>query len=586
MPRRPRAYLLWLLLFTLSIIFPPTSLASPHQGPVRRATTVPGIDAGYIYQQLAFLATHFQRREAGYDTDLPPVANGHDEFARYWVKQMLSLLSAYGAQVTSYPFPVRGWQNRPAPVPASNIEVTVPGVSHPQQIVVLGCHYDGMAFSSQSAFDDASGCAVELGVAKAMSEFWQSNQLYPARTLRFVLFDAEEQGLFGSYYYVNNTSNGDLAAIGAMFNEEQNGIAYPLRYLGRMTSPLMPYYIDLSPLHSNTLYDQSKLTVSQRTALLLFRQLMRQAVVAAFQQFRAQGDQMLTYHSTQGQDIWQPIFTSDQLSLIRQEDDTLGASDQMPFTMAGLPCATLVGNSTYYDPNAPAGSYPYDQPQDSIELMNIFASGNSLQSQALTLALGLPGMLTTWMLSQPAILGQVPADGKPIAAIGTIGLARPGQALSFTSGASYDPAHPGRALSYHWNFGDGSQASGRQVSHSYASAGVYPLSLSVTTAGGGTRVITRELRVGIPPVYTNPYTRYPVSDGMPPNNPVVVLPRASAGQSDRVGTVAVARQQGPRATQTASPAVPDALSGTVVWLALLVLLLASIGGAIVLARRR
>jgi hypothetical protein len=567
------------------MLFPLTSFASPQNGLVRRTSTIPGIDAAYIYQQLAYMTTHFQRREAGYDTNLPPVANGHDEFASYWVDQMLSLLTPYGAHLTRYPFPVHGWQNRPAPVPATNIEVTVPGVSRSQQIVVLGCHYDGMAFSSQSAFDDASGCAVELGVAKAMSAFWQSNRLYPARTLRFVLFDAEEQGLFGSYYYVNTTINGDLSNVVAMFNEEQNGIAYPLRYLGLLTSPLMPYYIDLSPLQSNNLYDQSKLTIRQRTNIILFRQLMRQAVVAAFQQFRTQGDQMLTYHSTHDQDIWQPIFTSDQLSFIRQEDDTLGASDQMPFTMAGLPCATLVGNSTYYDPNASAGSYPYDQPQDTIQLMNIFASGNSQQSQALTLALGLPGMLTTWMLSQPAILGQVPADGKPIASIAAIGEARPGQASSFASDASYDPAHPGSTLSYHWNFGDGSQASGQQVSHTYANAGAYTLSLTVTAAGGGTRVISKQLIVGTPPVYNNLYARYPASDGMPPNNPVVVLPRATAGQSDRVGTVAQARQQGPLATLATGTATSGSVS-TAVWVAVFVLLLIIIGSAVVLARRR
>lgn len=585
MRRRPRAYVLWLVLFTLTVLFPPSSIASTHSSQLRRTSSTPGIDASYIYQQLAYMATHFQRREAGYDTNLPPVANGHDEFANYWVAQMLSLLHPYGAQATRHPFAVHGWQGRPAPIPATNIEVTVPGGSRAQQIVMLGCHYDGMAFSSQSAFDDASGCAVELGVAKAMSDFWQSNQLYPTRTLRFVLFDAEEQGLFGSYYYVNNTVNGDLSNIVAMINEEQNGIAYPLRYLGRMANPPLPYYIDLSPLQSNTLYDQSALGARQRTQIILFRQLMRQAVVAAFQQFRTQGDQMLTYHSTQGQDIWQPIFTSDQLSLIHQEDDTLGASDQMPFTMAGIPCATLVGNSTYYDPNAPAGSYPYDQPQDTIELMNIFASGNAEQSQALTLALGLPGMLTTWMLSQPAILGQESADGKPIAAIGDIAEARPAQALSLTSDAAYDPAHPGSALGYQWTFGDGSQARGRQVSHTYARAGVYTLSLRVTSAGGGTRVITRELRVGLPPVYGNPYAHYPASDGMPPTNPAVILPHATAGLSDRVGTIAQAQRQGPQATVPASPAGSGSLS-TLVWVVLLVLLLAGIGITVGLLRRR
>jgi len=589
MSRHSRACLLWLTILTLIMTLTPTAFATSQAAPSgqQAAATVPGIDANYIYQQLDYMATHFLRREAGYDTNLPPVANGHDEFANYWVDHMLSLLGNYGAVATRYPFPVQGWKNRPTPVPAVNVEVTVPGVSHPEQEVIIGCHYDGMAFSSQSAYDDGSGCAIELGVAKAMSEFWSSNHVYPARTLRFVLFDAEEQGLYGSYYYVNNTINGDLKNVVAMFNEEQNGIAYPLRYLGNMSNPLMPYYIDMSPLQSNKLYDQSKLTAQQRANIIQFRQLMQQAVVAAFQQFRTLGDQMLTYHNGHGQDVWQPIFTPDQLGYIHQEDDTLGSSDQMPFTMAGLPCATLVGNSTYYDPNAPPGSYPYDQPQDTIQLMNIFASGNSQQSQALTLALGLPGMLTTWMLSQPAILGQVPADGKPIAALSNIGPARPGRPMSFASEAAYDPTQPGSSLSYRWDFGDGSGASGRQVSHTYASAGTYTLSLTVTSPTDGTRIITKQISVGTPPAYDNPYARYPLWDGMPSSNATVILPHATPGLSDRVGTVAEAQQQGPITTQTTTTTSSSSWSGEIVWAILIgLLLLVILGGVAVATRRR
>ncbi len=589
MSRHPRARFLWLVFITLTMILTPTAFASPQQvAPTghQNAAAAPGIDPNYIYQQLAYMVMHFQRREAGYDTNLPPIANGHDEFASYWIDHMLGLLSDYGAAATRYPFPVQGWRNRPAPVPAANIEVTVPGVSHPEQEVIIGCHYDGMAFSSQSAYDDGSGCAIELGVAKAMSEFWRSNHVYPARTLRFVLFDAEEQGLYGSYYYVNNTVNGDLENVVAMINEEQNGIAYPLRYLGSLSNSIMPYYIDMSPLQSNSLYNQSKLTAQQRANIIQFRQLMQQAVIAAFQQFRAQGDQMLTYHSAHGQDVWQPIFTPDQLSYIHQEDDTLGASDQMPFTMAGLPCATLVGNSTYYDGNPPPGSYPYDQPQDTIQLMNIFASGNSQQSQALTLALGLPGMLTTWMLSQPALLGQVPADGKPIAAIGNIGLARPGQALSFESYAPYDPVHQGSTFSYRWDFGDGSGSTGRQVSHTYASAGIYTLSLTVTSSAGGTRVITKQLSVGTPRAYDNPYARFGLSNGMPqPPNPVP-LPKATPGLSDRAGTIVEAQRQGPITTQSTTTTNPNNLSGEIVWAVLIGLLLLVILSVVAVATRR
>src|SRR5947209_8838126 len=401
----------------------PVYARSPTMGKQQHARAdCPTVDPNYIYDQLFYMAKNIQHREAGYDNNLPANSNGHDEFARYWSQEMVKNLAGFGPQVRIDKFPVQGWQNRPAILPAFNVEVSVPGVSHPEQVVVIGCHYDGMAISTQSANDDASVCDIELGVAKAMGKYWRAQHMHPARTLRFVIFDAEEQGLYGSFHYVNSTVNGDLSNIVAMFNEEQNGIAYPLRYLGQLSNPILPFYIDLSPLQSNPLYaHQDQLSQQQKNAISHFRTLMQQAVIASFAQFQKMGYQMLSYHNGNQQDVFQPIFTSDQVKNIQQEDDTLGGSDQIPFTLAGLPCATFVGNSSYYDQNPPPWSYPFDQPQDTIQLMNTFADGSSLKSYALVMALGLPGMLTTWMLNQPDILGQSSPNRSPIAAISDVG---------------------------------------------------------------------------------------------------------------------------------------------------------------------
>src|SRR5262249_25098479 len=152
---------------------------------------------------------------------------------------------------------------------------------------------------------------------------------YPARTLRFVIFDAEEQGLLGSFHYVNNTVNGDLGNIVAMFNEEQNGIAYPLRYLGQLKNPLMPFYIEMDPLQKNYMYpNQDKLTREQKDRITRFRDLMQQAIPIVFQKFQDLGYSSLTYHGTNRQDVPQPVFSSDQLNSVHTEDDILGSSDQ------------------------------------------------------------------------------------------------------------------------------------------------------------------------------------------------------------------------------------------------------------------
>src|SRR6266849_6685231 len=248
----------------------PAYAGSPEPGQQRHALAdFPTVDPNYIYNQLFYMATNFQHREAGYDNNLPASVNGHDEFAAYWSQEIVRDLQGFGPQVRRDNFSVQGWTGRPATVSAFNVEVSVPGVTHPEQVVVIGCHYDGEAISTQSANDDASGCAIELGVAKAMGIYWRSHHLYPARTLRFVIFDAEEQGLYGSFHYVNSTVNGDLSNIVAMINEEQNGIAYPLRYLGKTSNPLLPFYVDMSPLTNSGLYPaQSKLSPAQRDNII------------------------------------------------------------------------------------------------------------------------------------------------------------------------------------------------------------------------------------------------------------------------------------------------------------------------------
>jgi hypothetical protein len=514
-----------LALLALLLVACASPTTSVKQTPTPSAPVVsgdaPAIDPDYIYDQLATMTSRFQHREAGYDTGLSPEQNGHDEYADYWIAEMSRLLAGFGPTAHLDPFPVAGWVNRPAPKTAANVEVTVPGVTHAEQIVVVGCHYDGEAVSTQSANDDASGCAIMMGVAKALADYWRANHLAPARTIKFVLFDAEEQGLYGSFHYVNQTINGQLGQITAMLNEEQSGIAYPLRFLGKTSNPVLPLYVQTSPLQANQVYEnRNSLTVQQRDAITRFRSLISGDLPATFDQFRSRGYTTLAYRSTSGAES-QPIFTRDDLRNVLVTEDNMGGSDQIPFTLAGLPCVTLVGDSDYYESHPHAWAYPYDQAQDTLQLMNVFASGKEAKSQALVLALALPGALSAWLLHQPDVLGEAPADQLPRPAIADLGPLTSGASLTFDARLAFDPA--GGKLTYDWDFGDGAKATGETASHTYAKAGSYTLKLTAHSSAGS-RSLSMPLAVSAtPPTYVNPYANYQAT-GSPRPNPDVTLP--------------------------------------------------------------
>ncbi|NMB76862.1 MAG: PKD domain-containing protein [Myxococcales bacterium] len=69
---------------------------------------------------------------------------------------------------------------------------------------------------------------------------------------------------------------------------------------------------------------------------------------------------------------------------------------------------------------------------------------------------------------------------------------------SFSGSGSYDP--DGTIVSYAWEFGDGNNGSGLDVTHTYATAGTYTLTLTVTDNGGLTGIDRATIHVNTRPV--------------------------------------------------------------------------------------
>lgn len=104
-----------------------------------------------------------------------------------------------------------------------NVVAVLPGKTYPEQIIVIGGHYDSTsndAYTAPGADDNASGTACVLQCARILSGYEFD------RTIVFVAFGAEEQGLAGSEYFAARAAlEGDN--IMAMVNVDMLGYLAP-----------------------------------------------------------------------------------------------------------------------------------------------------------------------------------------------------------------------------------------------------------------------------------------------------------------------------------------------------------------------
>ena len=130
------------------------------------------------------------------------------DLARDW---LATEFGALGLTVSTPSFTVSGTPN----TQIENVVGTLTGTSLPDEWILVGAHYDSRNTSasnttnpSPGAEDNASGCAAVLEMARVMAD------LKPKRTLKFVCFAGEEQGLIGSEAYAASlVSSGELGKI-------------------------------------------------------------------------------------------------------------------------------------------------------------------------------------------------------------------------------------------------------------------------------------------------------------------------------------------------------------------------------------
>jgi carboxypeptidase Q len=111
-------------------------------------------------------------------------------------------------------------QNRATDGPADSANVVgeIRGTENPEQIIVVGGHLDSWDLASGST-DNGAGTTVTLGAADAIMK----SGFKPRRTIRFVLFTGEEEGLLGSLAYVKTHQNEMANHVAALILDSGQG---------------------------------------------------------------------------------------------------------------------------------------------------------------------------------------------------------------------------------------------------------------------------------------------------------------------------------------------------------------------------
>lgn len=147
--------------------------------------------------------------------------------ARNWV---LTQFANAGLSTSTFEFQLANLNNCgasvPPPITIDNPVGRKQGVQLPDEWIVIGAHYDsrnsvrcdGTANPQPGANDNASGCAGVIELARVFQG------VETARSVLFMCFSGEEQGLWGSRRYVEALqASGDIGKVKHMINLDMLG---------------------------------------------------------------------------------------------------------------------------------------------------------------------------------------------------------------------------------------------------------------------------------------------------------------------------------------------------------------------------
>ncbi len=160
---------------------------------------VGGRPHGLLYRHVATMGT---------EAPLPMAILAREDGLR------LARLAAAGEAVLRLDLDVK----RGPAFPSRNVLAEIRGRERPEEIVLAGAHLDSWELGT-GALDNGANCAMLLDVARQMA----ATGLRPRRTVRFVLFTGEEQGMYGSLGYVRTHHDEMDRHVAAVVFDEGTG---------------------------------------------------------------------------------------------------------------------------------------------------------------------------------------------------------------------------------------------------------------------------------------------------------------------------------------------------------------------------
>mgnify|MGYP003665832741 FL=1 len=145
-------------------------------------------------------------------------------------------------------------------IKARNVVATLAGTTIPEEQIVLGGHLDSWDLAT-GAIDNGIGSFAVIDIARA----FKANNLYPKRTVKFVMFMGEEQGLLGSKFLVEEAiKNNTIDNIKYMMNLDMSGNPIGMNAGGKLEDE--KFFMDLGAAiqQQDTIY---KNTFSNKSGL-------------------------------------------------------------------------------------------------------------------------------------------------------------------------------------------------------------------------------------------------------------------------------------------------------------------------------